>query len=63
MVGDHPYDVEFAKNVGATGIYVLTGHGRKHQKEISSDSIISYDIGEAAEMILEHMKNKKESVR
>ncbi|MFC1643201.1 D-glycero-alpha-D-manno-heptose-1,7-bisphosphate 7-phosphatase, partial [Myxococcota bacterium] len=29
-VGDHPHDVELAKNVGATGVYVLTGHGLKH---------------------------------
>ena len=27
VVGDHPYDVEMARNVGATGIYLLTGHG------------------------------------
>ncbi len=33
-VGDHPHDVEFASSVGATGIYVLTGHGVKHRGEL-----------------------------
>jgi len=34
MIGDHPADVEFALNIGAKGIYVLTGHGKKHYAEI-----------------------------
>jgi len=59
VVGDHPHDVEFAKNVGSTGIYVLSGHGVKHQKELSPDTIVTYDIREAAEIILEHMKKWK----
>jgi histidinol-phosphate phosphatase family protein len=33
-IGDHPHDVEFARSVGATGIYVLTGHGAKHRAEL-----------------------------
>ena len=30
IVGDHPYDIEMAKNAGCRSIYVLTGHGKKH---------------------------------
>src|SRR5262249_5587008 len=34
VIGDHPSDVELAHAVGANGIYVLTGHGSKHQQEL-----------------------------
>lgn len=36
VAGDHPGDVEFAFNAGAKGIYVLTGHGKKHYTEIKN---------------------------
>jgi D-glycero-D-manno-heptose 1,7-bisphosphate phosphatase len=39
-VGDHPHDVEFARSVGATGIYVLTGHGAKHREALGDDSVV-----------------------
>ena len=52
VVGDHPQDVELAENAGATGIYVLTGHGRKHRAEIPGDTIVADGIGDAAEEIL-----------
>mgnify|MGYP000356045240 CR=1 FL=1 len=52
VVGDHPQDVELAENAGATGIYVLTGHGWKHRAEIPEDTIVVDGIGEAAEEIL-----------
>ncbi len=51
-VGDHPHDVEFARNGGAKGIYVLTGHGRKHQAELPADALIASGMTEAAEKIL-----------
>jgi D-glycero-D-manno-heptose 1,7-bisphosphate phosphatase len=35
VIGDHPADVELAINSEANGIFVLTGHGRKHYKELS----------------------------
>jgi len=34
VIGDHPHDVEFGQRVGATAIYVLTGHGQKHRDEL-----------------------------
>lgn len=45
-VGDHPHDVQFAQSVGATGIYVLTGHGEKHRGELLGTEIILPSIAE-----------------
>lgn len=53
VVGDHPQDVELAENAGATGMYVLSGHGWKHREEIPGDTIVVDGIGEAADKILE----------
>jgi histidinol-phosphate phosphatase family protein len=46
VVGDHPHDVEFAESAGATGIYVLTGHGKKHLNELQSACIILPSLAE-----------------
>lgn len=51
-VGDHPHDVQLARNAGARGIYVLTGHGLKHLDDVPHDTQIGSGIGQAAEMIL-----------
>lgn len=51
-VGDHPHDVQLARNSGARGIYVLTGHGRKHLGELASDTVIASGMAEAAETIM-----------
>ncbi|MEW6468658.1 MAG: HAD family hydrolase [Bacteroidota bacterium] len=34
VIGDHPSDAELAVNANANGIYVLTGHGRRHYGEL-----------------------------
>lgn len=52
VIGDHPHDIDFAASVGATGIYVLSGHGGKHRKETTADTIITDGIKGAAEYIL-----------
>ncbi len=52
-IGDHPHDVVFAENVGAIGIYVLTGHGAKHQNELNGDELVLPSIAEAADWILD----------
>ncbi len=49
-------DILFAKNAGAAGIFVLTGHGRGHLKEIEEDTIISKNLYYAARKILEEDK-------
>lgn len=53
VVGDHPSDMELAHAVGARGIYVLTGHGRKHRAELQVPVTIVADIAAAADLILE----------
>ncbi|OQA03002.1 MAG: hypothetical protein BWY69_00717 [Planctomycetes bacterium ADurb.Bin401] len=52
-------DVEFAQNVGGKGIFLLTGHGKKHLKEIPQNTIILPDINAAADWIVSD-KSKRE---
>jgi histidinol-phosphate phosphatase family protein len=51
VIGDHPHDVELAENAGATGIYLLTGHGEKHKDELREGRLICSDILSAAKKI------------
>lgn len=53
VIGDHPHDVELARNAGATGIYVLTGHGTRHRAELAPEAVVTADIGQATSRILE----------
>lgn len=53
-VGDHPHDVQFARNVGARGIYLLTGHGKKHLSDLPEDTEMASGIVAAAETIVAH---------
>jgi len=53
VIGDHPHDVELAKNAGANAIYLLSGHGMKHRDDISKDTEIASGIHDATEIILE----------
>jgi D-glycero-D-manno-heptose 1,7-bisphosphate phosphatase len=55
VIGDHPHDVELARNAGANGIYVLTGHGEKHYDQLSQDSIVLKNIEKAAQYIMRNM--------
>ena len=61
-IGDHPHDVEFARNTGAQGLYVLTGHGSKHLGQLPPNTVVVKDIQEAADRILQHRpcKNLKQ---
>ncbi len=34
IIGDHPSDIELAITIKANGIYLLTGHGQKHFREL-----------------------------
>jgi D-glycero-D-manno-heptose 1,7-bisphosphate phosphatase len=52
VVGDHPCDVQLAKNAGARGIYILTGHGSKHVTELPEDTEVVSGIMEATERII-----------
>jgi D-glycero-D-manno-heptose 1,7-bisphosphate phosphatase len=54
MIGDHPSDVECAMNADVWPIYLLTGHGEKHRKELKFNAVIKNDLREAADYILSH---------
>jgi D-glycero-D-manno-heptose 1,7-bisphosphate phosphatase len=54
-VGDHPHDVEFARSVGARGVYVRTGHGSRHLAELPADQIVASGIEEASDWILKSL--------
>jgi L-threonylcarbamoyladenylate synthase len=60
VVGDHPHDVELADNVGASGIYVLTGHGVKHRKELPPGRTVVPGIREAAAWILQCLEMRRQ---
>jgi len=51
-IGDHPHDVELAQNTGGQGIYLLTGHGKKHLNEIPQGTVVFPDINAAAQRIM-----------
>ena len=53
-VGDHPHDVQLARNAGARGIYVLTGHGRKHECELPVNTVVKPGLVGAIEEILSY---------
>ena len=40
IIGDHPSDIQCGLNAGITPIYLLTGHGKKHQNEINKGTVI-----------------------
>lgn len=51
-IGDHPHDVELARNVGAQGIYLVTGHGKQHLHEIPLGVSVAGNMEEAIDMVL-----------
>ena len=52
VIGDHPHDIEMGKRVGARSIYLLTGHGMKHRRELTTrPDYIADDIWHAATWI------------
>ena len=52
VVGDHPHDVELAERAGARGVYVCTGHGRKHLGELRGHEVVVPDVRAAADWIV-----------
>jgi len=52
VVGDHPNDVFLAERAGATGIYVLSGHGAKHRAEMPRCPAVVPGIREAVDWIV-----------
>lgn len=53
VIGDHPYDMEFARRGGARGVYVLTGHGEEHRAELTgAETAVVPGVLDAARWIL-----------
>lgn len=56
VIGDHPHDVEMAIKADARGIYLLTGHGKKHSDDLEKGDIkpdfIAKNFSQAAEFIM-----------
>jgi D-glycero-D-manno-heptose 1,7-bisphosphate phosphatase len=56
MIGDHPSDILFGINGGCKTIFMSTGHGEKHLKELKSEgikpNIISSNFLDAAKEII-----------
>ena len=55
VIGDHPSDVMLAKRCGMQGIYVLTGHGRKHRNEVDN-VIVKRNLYYAVDYILKSVQ-------
>ena len=39
VIGDHPSDIEFGLNAGSRTVYLTTGHGDRHLKELDAFNI------------------------
>jgi len=40
MIGDHPSDISFGINGGCKTVYMITGHGKKHVRDLEVKGII-----------------------
>jgi len=40
MIGDHPSDIQFGINGGCKTVYMITGHGEKHLRDLEDNKII-----------------------
>lgn len=58
-IGDHPHDIEMANLVGTKSVYLLTGHGAKHQEELTvNPDYIADNLYKAAIWILNQTPNQ-----
>lgn len=58
VIGDKVEDIELARNVGARGILVLTGYGRRSSKRIKPD-YIAKNLYQAVEWILKKVDSEQ----
>lgn len=60
MLGDHPSDVQAGLNAGCRTIYLLTGHGRRHEDGLVTAGItpefVARDFAEATRHVLAHQE-------
>jgi D-glycero-D-manno-heptose 1,7-bisphosphate phosphatase len=52
IIGDHPADIWCGKNGGIKPVYVLTGHGMKHLKELDCEVKICENLFDATKYIM-----------
>jgi len=53
VIGDEPFDMMLAKNSSCNSVYVLTGHGQKHLKELKTKpSFIAANLLKASQYII-----------
>src|SRR3989338_8048953 len=56
VIGDHPHDVEMGIKNSCRSVYLLTGHGSNHVKDLESNNLkqdfIANDFLEAADFII-----------
>lgn len=52
IIGDHPSDVYCGINAGVKPIYVLSGHGKKHQNELSGEISTCNNVLDASNYII-----------
>jgi len=55
LVGDQKTDIELAKKINSTSILVLTGQGKKFEKELKNQAnYIANNLSDAADLIINH---------
>ncbi len=59
VIGDHPHDAATADGVGATGLYLLTGHGRQHQNELPPGRLVFDTLASAGEWLMRHKEGSE----
>lgn len=52
VIGDHPSDIQLAQNAGMQGIYVLTGHGKRHYNDVEYNITKKINLKKAIEYII-----------
>ena len=61
MIGDHPSDIQFGINGGCRTVYMVTGHGKRHLKDLKvkeiEPNLVHSNFIDAAEEILNN-RNK-----
>lgn len=61
-IGDHPHDVVLATSVGATGIYVLTGHGAKHRESLPAGYAVVEGLAALTPALLKALAEEREKL-
>ncbi len=59
MIGDHPHDVKTGSEMGVLGLYVLTGHGLKHLKDLSAWNMAFHRLTDAVNWIIGHPEHEE----